>query len=91
MAKVILTARVKSGKKWEKAFRTHGDLFRSAGIGLIEYTIADGDFVVMCTDVADVDGYLAFLKSESTREAMKEDGVKRKSVQVYVLDQQFVG
>ncbi len=31
MTKVILTAQVKNGDAWEKAFRTHGDLFRESG------------------------------------------------------------
>lgn len=89
MAKVILTARVKNGKKWAKAFRSQGEFLRSAGIGNVDYTVTDGDFIVMCTDVADVDAYLTFIKSDATRAAMKDDGVKRKSVQVYVLDQQL--
>jgi len=90
MAKVVLTADVKNGSKWEKAFRTHGDLLKSAGIGHVDYTV-DDDHVVMCTDVADADAYLKFLKSDETQDAMKGDGVKRKSVKVYVLDRELAG
>jgi heme-degrading monooxygenase HmoA len=91
MPLVILTADVKNGGKWERAFRTHSDLFKTAGLGTMHYTVAEKDRVVICTDVSDVDAYLAFLKSDATREAMKHDGVKRKSVKVAVLDKQLAG
>jgi hypothetical protein len=45
----------------------------------------------MCTDVDDVDGYLSFLKSAATQDAMKNDGVKRDTVRVTVLDRDFTG
>lgn len=91
MPRIILTADVKKGTKWEKAFRTHGDLFKAAGLGTVHYTVGDDDHVVMCTDVDDVGAYMAFVQSDSTRDAMKSDGVKRKSVKVYVLDKELSG
>lgn len=89
MPKIILTADVKNGKKWEKAYRTHSDLFKAAGIGTVDYTVDDDDHVVMCTEVDDVKAYMEFVKAESTQDAMKNDGVKRKTVKVYVLDKEF--
>lgn len=89
MAKVILTAKVKDGTSWESAFRTHGEMFRKAGLGTINYTIEDHNLVVMCTDVDDVDAYKAFVASDETRAAMKNDGVKRKSVKLHVLDKEL--
>jgi hypothetical protein len=90
MPRIILTANVKDGAKWEKAFRTHGELFKSAGLGPIQYTVND-DHVVMCTDVDSVDAYMKFMESDSTQDAMKNDGVKRKSVKVSVLDKELGG
>ena len=85
---VILTANVKNGAAWERSYRTHGDLFKAAGLGTFHYSI-DDDHVVMSTEVADVDAYMDFIKSKATQDAMKDDGVKRKSVKVFVLDKQF--
>ena len=90
MTKVVLTAKVKDGKAWEKAYLTHGDMFRSAGLGQIDYTVKKND-VVMCTEVADVGAYMDFIASKETRKAMKHDGVKRKTVSVHVLDKAFSG
>lgn len=89
MPKIILTANVKDGKSWEKAYRSHGDLFKAAGIGTVHYTVDDDDHVVMCTEVDDVNAYMDFVKADSTQDAMKKDGVKRKTVKVYVLDKEF--
>jgi len=86
---VILTANVKNGAAWERSYRTHGDLFKAAGLGPFHYTIDDDDRVVMSTEVDDVGAYMEFIKSKATQEAMKGDGVKRKSVKVFVLDKTF--
>ena len=86
MAKIILTADVEDGAAWERAFRTHGDLFKANGIGVVEYTLVDGGHVVMCTDTDDVGAYMDFVNAPETQEAMKHDGVKRETVKVAVLD-----
>lgn len=89
MVMVILTADVEDGAAWERAYRTHGDLFKAAGLSRFHYTVGDDGHVVMCTDADDVDAYMEFISSESTQEAMKYDGVKRETVKVFVLDKQF--
>ena len=91
MAKIILTAKVKNGSKWEKGYRSHGDLFKAAGLGTMHYTVDDKDRVVIYTDVDDLDAYMKFMGSDETRAAMKNDGVKRKSVKLFVLDKEFSG
>jgi hypothetical protein len=89
MAKVILTADVEDGVAWERSYRTHGDLFRAAGLGSFDYSVGKDNHVVMCTEVADVDAYMDFISSAATQDAMKNDGVKRDTVQVFVLDKEF--
>jgi hypothetical protein len=91
MAMVILTADVENGAAWERSYRTHGDLFEAAGLGTIHYNVGDNNHVVMCTDVDDVEAYMDFIGSKSTQDAMKNDGVKRDTVKVFVLDKQFPG
>jgi len=91
MPMVILTADVEDSAVWEREYRTHGDLFEAAGLGTIHYTVGDGGHIVMCTDVDDVSAYMDFIGSESTQNAMKNDGVKRETVKVFVLDKRFPG
>lgn len=88
MTTVILTANVKDDKAWERAYRSHGDLFKAAGLGPFNYSLEDGH-VVMSTEVDDVGAYMDFIKSKATQDAMKKDGVKRKSVKIFVLDKTF--
>lgn len=89
MTMVILTADVEDASKWEREYRTHGDLFKAAGLGAMHYSVNDAGHVVTCTDVDDVSAYMQFLNSQSTRDAMKNDGVKRETVEVVVLDKQL--
>ncbi|MGW8369826.1 MAG: hypothetical protein ACWGPN_14260 [Gammaproteobacteria bacterium] len=89
MPKIILTADVEDGASWERSYRTHADLFRSAGIDAVHYTVGKDNHVVMCTDVDDVSAYMAFVEDAATQEAMKHDGVKRDSVKLFVLDKHF--
>jgi hypothetical protein len=91
MPKIILTADVEDGAVWERAYRTHGDLFADAGIGTVHYTIGEDNHVVMCTEMDDVGAYMEFMKSDATQEAMKGDGVKRDTVKLFVLDKDFSG
>lgn len=91
MTMVILSADVEDSTTWEREYRTHGDLFKAAGIGSVQYNVSDDGHVVMCTDVDDVGAYMAFINSQSTQDAMKNDGVKRDTVSVIVLDKQFAG
>lgn len=91
MAMIVLTADVEDGATWEREYRTHGDLFEAAGLGTMHYTVSDNGHVVMCTDVDDVDSYMEFMSSQSTQDAMKNDGVKRDTVKLFVLDKEFSG
>lgn len=89
MTMVILTADVEDAATWEREYRTHAALFKAAGLGAIHYSVTDDGHVVMCTDVADVTAYMEFINSQSTRDAMKNDGVKRETVEVIVLDKKL--
>ena len=89
MSTVILTAEVEDGARWESQFLTHGDLFKSYPMkSPIEFTV-NGNQVTMSSEVTDVDAYLAVLKSPETLDAMKNDGVKRDTVQVMVLNKKL--
>jgi hypothetical protein len=89
MAMVILMADVEDPDIWEREYRTHSHLFKAAGLGAMHYSVNDEGRVVICTDVDDVGAYMEFINSQTTRDAMKNDGVKRETVEVVVLDKQL--
>lgn len=76
MPKVIITAQVQDGAKWEKNFRTHGDVFRTYGLAApVHYTVK-GNEVTLCMEPADVDSFLnKHVQSQATIDAMNVDGV----------------
>jgi carotenoid cleavage dioxygenase-like enzyme len=87
--KVVITAEVKDPKKWERGFRTHGDLFKSQTVKKpIDFAIS-GNHVAVCAKPDDLDTFMEILDSPATAEAMEFDGVKRETVRVFVLDKEF--
>lgn len=90
MAKVFITTQVEEVGKWEKGFRTHGDLFRSQSVSRVDFSIGEDNTVAACFEVSDLDHFLKTLESPETAEAMAFDGVKRETVKLFVLDKEFV-
>jgi hypothetical protein len=90
MTRVVIVAKVKDTAAWEKAFRGHADLFRSQPApSPYRFGMSEDGEVAVCADVTDVDEYLSSLESAETIKAMENDGVKRDSVKVFVLDKEF--
>ena len=89
MARIIITAQVEDGAKWEEGFRTHGDLLRSMTSTATFFSISKDNEVTLYADVDDVDKYMEVLESPATAEAMSSDGVKQETVKVSVLDKEF--
>ena len=87
--KVVVIAEVADPKKWEQNFRTHGDLFRSQTIKKpIDFAIS-GNKVAVCLRPKDLDKFMEIFQSPATADAMKVDGVKRETVQTFVLDKRL--
>jgi len=90
MARVVVTAQVEDAVKWEKSFRTHGDLFRSQTVTKpINFAIIEGNMVAVCAEPDNLDTFMKILSSSATADAMAADGVKRETVKVFVLDKEF--
>lgn len=90
MPKVITTAQVENGAKWEDGFRTHADLFRKQTVNKpIHFSVSKQNEVVICFEPDNLDTFMKFLDSQDTKEAMKFDGVKRETVKFVVLDKDF--
>ncbi len=91
MTRIVITAQVEDLVKWEEGFRTHGDLFRSQSVsGSIGIATGEGNEVAVCFEAESVDTYMEILDSPATEDAMIEDGVKRETVKVFVMDREFV-
>jgi hypothetical protein len=90
MAKVIITAQVDNLDKWEKGFRTHGALFKGQGVAspVLIGTSADNE-VALYEEVDDIRVVQDNLQSPETIKAMAQDGVRRDTVKLFVLDKDF--
>jgi hypothetical protein len=88
MPMVIVTAQVQDPVKWEAAFRTHGDLFRTYTLRApIHYAFA-GNEVTLCMQPENLNSFIKAIESQATAEAMAFDGVKRETVKTFVLDKE---
>jgi hypothetical protein len=90
MPKVVVTAQVEDPVKWEKNFRTHGDLFRTQTVTKpVSFATIEGNHVAVCLEPDDLETCMKILDSPATAEAMTFDGVKRETVKVFVLDKEL--
>jgi hypothetical protein len=89
MPRILVVAEVGSLSEWEKGFRTHGDLFRQMKISKMEYAMGPGTRVAVSGETSDLDAYMNVFNSPATAEAMAVDGVKRETVQFFVLDKEL--
>ena len=90
MTRVVLTAQVENTASWEAAFRTHRDLFRDFGLASVyEYGIGENNEVVVVVEVSDSDAFIETLGSPENVAAMKNDGVRRETVKVFVVDKEL--
>ena len=89
MPRVVVVAEVKHLEEWEKGFRTHGDLFRQMGVSRLEFGTGPGNRIAVAADTNNLDAYMKILDSSATEEAMASDGVKRETVQVFVLNKEL--
>ncbi len=86
MPKVIITAQVEDGAKWEAGFRTHAALFRTYSIKAPIHFRVDGNEVVICMEPEDLDTFNRSMESKETADAMAMDGVKRETVKTFFLE-----
>ena len=89
MPKVIVTAQVEDSANWENGFRSHAGLFNNYTATAINFSATNDNEVAILWDVANLDKYLELMDSPETAEAMAQDGVKRETVRVYVLDKEL--
>jgi len=89
MPRVLITAEVEDAAAWEAGFRTHGELLGSMSQSVTHFSVSDDGEVALYSEPEDLDRYMQVLESPDTADAMANDGVKRETVKVYVLDKEF--
>jgi len=87
--KIVITAHVEDGAKWRKEFQTHADLFREQTTTQMHYTVTGANEVAIVSEAKDTDKFLRLLESPETAAAMANDGVKRDTVKVFVLEDEL--
>jgi len=82
---------VQDQAKWEAAFRTHGDLFRTAyGVSKpVSYGMGEDNYVGACFEASDLGKAMSAVSSPETAAAMEGDGLLRDTVKVLVLDKEL--
>ena len=86
MPKVIVTAQVEDGVRWEAGFRSHDELRRKYALKApSEYSVSGNEIAVLM-DPIDLDKFKQEMESPETAAAMAFDGVKRETVKMFVLD-----
>jgi hypothetical protein len=91
MTKIILICQVEDLSKWEKDFRTHGELFRNLTV-ISPWSFAmseEGNEVGLYAEIRDLDTFIKIQESSATAEARAFDGVKQETIKFFVLDKEF--
>ena len=86
---VVITALVEDVEKWEKGFRTHGDLFKKQTVKKCHYSMTAENQIACYFEMDDLDTYHRLLDSPETAEAMAFDGIKRETVKIFTLDKEY--
>jgi hypothetical protein len=89
MPRFVVTAEVEDLAKWEKGFRTHGDLFRQMAVSKMEFATTEGNRIAVSGETTNLDAYMKVFNSPATAEAMAFDGIKRETVMMFVLDKEL--
>jgi hypothetical protein len=89
MPKVIITAHVQDPVKWEANFKTHGDVFKTYGLGAPVHYAVTGSEVTLCMEPKNLDSFMKAMQAKQTVDAMALDGVKRETVKVVPLNKEL--
>ena len=93
MARVVMVGEVEDAAVWEERFRSHRELFSTIygpmGMNAIHFTTTEDNRFAIYSEVDDLDAWFGALESAEIEAAMAEDGVKRDSVQIHVLENEL--
>ena len=93
MPRLIMVGEVEDSTTWEQRFRSHAGLFSKLfseiGMNVIHFTVTDDGKFVIHSEPSDLDRYFEIVESPEIQAAMVEDGVKRETVQIHVLEKEL--
>lgn len=93
MARLIMVGEVEDATVWEARFRSHQEIFSTIygpmGMNAIHFTSTEDNRFALYCEVDDADAWFRALESPEIEGAMAEDGVKRDTVRIHVLDQEL--
>lgn len=93
MARLIMVGEVEDATAWEARFRSHDELFSTIygpmGMDAIHFTTTEDNRFALYSEVDDMDAWFRALESPEIEAAMAEDGVKRETVRIHVLDKEL--
>ena len=89
MPRFVATAEVEDATKWEAGFRSHLDLFDEMTVTATHYTVTEQNEVAVYHDVTDLEKFFSIMESPAVAEAMARDGVKRETLEVFILDKEL--
>jgi len=93
MPRLVMVGEVEDSRAWEERFRSHAGLFSKLfsplDMNVIHFTVTDDGRFVLHSEPSDLDRYFELVASAEIQAAMVEDGVKRDTVEIHVLDKEF--
>tara|TARA_B100001250_G_C19550070_1_gene678609 strand:- start:497 stop:775 length:279 start_codon:yes stop_codon:yes gene_type:complete len=90
MTLVGVRAKVENSDKWKEEFKTHGELFKSQGVSTAYMGTTENNTVLAIFETDDLDKFNDIFASEETTKAMSSDGIKKDSVEMFVITEQLV-
>jgi hypothetical protein len=93
MPRLVMVGELEDSTTWEERFRSHAGLFSrlfaDIGMNVIHFTVTDDGRFVLHSEPSDLDKYFELVESPEIQAAMVEDGVKRETVEIHVLDKEL--
>ncbi len=93
MPRLVMVGEVEDSTAWEERFRSHArlfsELFSDLDMNVIHFTVTDDGRFVLHSEPSDLDRYFELVESPEIQAAMVEDGVKRETVEIHILDKEF--
>ncbi len=86
---MIITAKVEDTTKWEKGFRSHGELFkRQTCVSPVHISINEGNEVAVIFEPENLETFMHILETEGP-DAMANDGVIQETMKLFITNKEF--
>ncbi len=90
MPLIGVRAKAENVDNWKEQFKTHGELFKDQGVSIAYMGTTDSNSVLAIFETDDIDKFTKVFNSKDTEKAMENDGIKKDSVEMFVITDQLV-